>query len=64
MGVDLIIKIAGVGILTSVVSHVLKNAGKDDFAIFSTLAGVVVVLMMVLDVVSELFGNIRTMFGL
>ena len=64
MGVDLIIKIAGVGILTSVVSHILKNAGKDDFAIFSTLAGVVVVLMMVLDVVADLFGSIKTMFGL
>ena len=64
MGVDLIIKIAGIGILTAVVSQVLKNAGKDDFAIFSTLAGVVVVLMMVLDVIANLFGSIKTMFGL
>ena len=64
MGVDLIIKIAGVGILTAVVSQILKNSGKDDFAMLSTLAGVVIVLMMVLDVVYNLFGTIRTMFGL
>ena len=51
MGVDLIIKIAGIGILTAVVSQVLKNSGKDDFATLSTLAGVVVVLLMVLNVI-------------
>ena len=64
MGVDLIIKIAGIGILTGVVTQVLKHAGKDDMATFATLAGVVVVLMLVLNVVSDLFETIKTMFGL
>ncbi len=64
MDVDLIIKIAGIGILTGVVTQVLKHTGKDDIATFATLAGVVVVFMLVLDVVSDLFETVRTMFGL
>lgn len=64
MEVDLIIKIAGIGILTAVVTQVLKHSGKDDIATFATLAGVVVVLMLVLDVVADLFETVRTMFGL
>lgn len=64
MGVDLIIKIAGIGLLTSVISQVLKHSGKDDMATFATLAGVVIVLMMVLDIVVQLFDTVKTMFGL
>ena len=64
MEVDLIIKIAGIGILTGVVSQVLKHTGKDDIATFATLAGVVVVLMLVLNVVSDLFETVKTIFGL
>ncbi|MCI7003014.1 MAG: stage III sporulation protein AC [Clostridia bacterium] len=64
MGVDLIIKIAGIGLLTAVISQVLKHSGKDDMATFATLSGVVVVLMMVLDIVYELFNTVKTMFGL
>lgn len=64
MGVDLIIKIAGIGLLTAVISQVLKHSGKDDMATFATLAGVVVVLMMVLDIVAQLFESVKTMFGL
>ena len=55
MGVDLIIKIAGIGILTGVVTQILKHTGKDDIATLATLAGVAVVLMMVLDIVVDLF---------
>ena len=64
MGVDLIIKIAGIWLLTAVISQVLKHSGKDDMATFATLAGVVVVLMMVLDIVYELCNTVKTMFGL
>ena len=64
MGVDIIIKIAGVGILTGVISQILKHTGKDDIATLATLAGVAVVLMMVLDVVVNLFDSVKTMFGL
>lgn len=64
MEVDLIIKIAGIGILTGVVNQVLKHTGKDDIATFATLAGVVVTIMLILNVVSDLFGIVKTMFGL
>lgn len=64
MGVELIIKIAGIGLLTAVVAQVLKHAGKDEMATFATLSGVVVVLTMVLDIVFQLFETVRTMFGL
>lgn len=64
MGVDLIIKIAGIGLLTAVITQVLKHAGKDDIATFATLAGVVVVLMMILDIVVQLFETVKTAFGL
>ena len=64
VGVDLIIKIAGIGLLTGIVTQVLKHTGKDDIATLATLAGVVVVLMLVLNIVSELFDTVKTMFGL
>lgn len=64
MEVDLIIKIAGIGILTAVVTQVLKHSGKDDIATFATLAGVVVVLMLILNLVSDLFETVKTLFGL
>lgn len=63
MGVDIIFKIAAIGILTAVVGQVLKHSGKDDIATLSTLAGVVIVLFMVLNLISELFETIKTMFG-
>jgi len=62
--VDLIIKIAGIGILTGIVTQILKHTGKDDIATFATLAGLVVVIMLVLNIVSDLFGTVRAMFGL
>ena len=60
----MIIKIAGIGILTGVVTQILKHTGKDDIATFATLAGLVVVIMLVLNIVSDLFSTVRTMFGL
>ncbi len=64
MGIDLIIKIAGVGILSSVVSQILKNLGKDDIATFTTLASVIVVLIMLISSIAELFESVKTIFSL
>lgn len=64
MDIDLIFKIAGVGILISVLNVVLKQAGKDEQAQMLTLAGVVVVLMMVIQMISRLFQSVSTMFRL
>jgi stage III sporulation protein AC len=64
MGVDIIFKIAAIGILVSVVNQILKHSGKDEIATLTTLAGLVIVLLMVIDLINELFTTIRTMFFL
>lgn len=61
--VDIIFKIAAIGILTAVVSQILKNSGKEDISTLATLAGVVVVLFMVLAMIGDLFSTIKTMFN-
>ncbi len=64
MEVDLIFKIAAIGILVSVLSLVIARSGRDEQALMVTLAGLVVVLMMVVQEISRLFDLIKTLFGL
>ncbi|MBO4412855.1 MAG: stage III sporulation protein AC [Clostridia bacterium] len=64
MGVEIIFKIAAVGILTAVVNQILKHANKEEIATLSTLAGLVIVLLMVLDLINTLFSTVKTMFNL
>ncbi len=64
MGVEILFKIAGIGLLTAVINQILTQAGKNEIATLSTLAGVVVVLVMVVDMVADLFGTIKNLFGL
>ena len=63
MQIDLIIKIAVVGILVAVINIVLKNSGREEQGLMVTLAGIVVVLLMVFNEVNNLFESVRTMFG-
>ena len=62
MGVEIIFKIAAIGILTAVVTQILKQTGKDEIGTLATLAGLVIVLIMVLSLIGDLFGTIKTMF--
>ncbi len=64
MDVEIILKIAGIGVLVAVVAQVLKQAGKEEIATLVTLAGLVVVLVMVVDMISELFSAVGNMFYL
>lgn len=64
MNVDLIFKIAAIGILVSVLNQVLSRAGRDEQATMTTLAGLVVVLMMVVREISALFALVKDLFGL
>lgn len=64
MDVELIFKIAAIGILVSVLNQVLTRSGRDEQATMVTLAGLVVVLMIVVQKISELFELIRTLFRL
>ena len=64
MDVDLIFKIAAIGILVSVLNQVLTRSGRDEQATMTTLAGLVVVLMMVVQQISSLFELVKDLFGL
>ena len=64
MDIQIVFKIAAVGILVAVTGQVLQRAGRDDMAMLTTLAGLVVVLFWVIAYVSELFDTIRTLFDL
>jgi stage III sporulation protein AC len=64
MSVDIIFKIAAVGILASVVCTILKHSGKEDIATFVSLAAVVICLLMVLNLISDLFTTVKTLFSL
>lgn len=64
MDVDLIFKIAAIGILVSVLNQVLSRSGRDEQATMTTLAGLVVVLMMVVQEISDLFKLVKNLFGL
>ena len=64
MDVDLIFKIAAIGILVSVLNQVLTRSGRDEQATMTTLAGLVVVLMMVVQEISDLFNLVKNLYGL
>lgn len=64
MNVDLIFKIAAIGILVSVLHQVLVRAGREDQAMLTTLTGLIVVLSMVIKEISTLFNSVKTMFNL
>ena len=63
MGVEIIFKIAAVGVLTAVVGQVLKHSGKDEIATLTTLAGLIVALLMVLNLITNLFDAVKTLFN-
>ena len=62
MDVDLILKIAAIGILVAVLNQLLVRSGREEQAMMTTLAGLVVVLMMMVRQISELFELIKTLF--
>ena len=64
MELDLIFKIAAVGIIVAVLNQILKKTDHDEQAMMLTVAGLVIVLMMLIPAIDELFGTIRSVFGL
>ncbi|PWM41010.1 MAG: stage III sporulation protein AC [Clostridiales bacterium] len=64
MDVDLIFRIAAIGIIVAVLNQVLVRSGREEQAMMTTLAGLVVVLMMVVQQISTLFDTVKTLFGL
>ena len=64
MDVDLIFKIAAIGILVAVLNLILVRSGRDEQALLTTLAGLVVVLMVLLQQISDLFSLMKDLFSL
>lgn len=63
MGVDLLFRIAGIGILVAVLNQVLAKSGRDEQAMLITLAGLVVVLAIVIKEIVNLFNTVKAMFN-
>ncbi len=64
MNVDLIFKIAAIGIIVAVLNQLLIRSGREEQAMMTTLAGLIVVLMMLIQQISVLFKTIKSLFGL
>ena len=64
MDIDLIFKVAGIGIIVAVLNLVLKRAEREEQAMLTTLAGLIVVLMLIISQISELFSTVKSVFGL
>ena len=64
MDIDLIFKIAAIGIIVAVLNQLLIRSGREEQAMMTTLAGLIVVLMMVIQEIDNLFETIKSIFGL
>lgn len=64
MDVDFIFKVAAIGIIVAVLGQLLTRSGREDQAMLTSLAGLVVVMLMLVDVIGELFDTIKSVFGL
>ena len=63
MGIEVIFKIAAVGLITAMVGAILKKSGKDEIATLVGLVGLVIVLLLVLDMLPHLFTTMQSVFG-
>lgn len=64
MNIDMVFKIAAIGILVAVLSQVLERTGREDMATLTGVAGLVLVLLMVVNVIAQLFSSVKSIFGL
>ena len=64
MQVQQLLRIAGIGILVTVIAQILTRAGREDMAMLTTIAGLAIVLMLVVTLVAELLTNVQSIVGL
>lgn len=64
MEIDIIFKIAAVGIIVTIVCQILKKSDREDIATIVSLAGLIIVLAVVIDMVADLFDSVRNIFDL
>ena len=63
MDVSLILRVAGVGVLVSIASSILNKTGRDEQAMLVTVAGIIVVMLMLVGEMGELFLSVQSIFG-
>lgn len=59
---EIIFKLAGIGLITSIVNQILKYCGKEEIASVTTLAGLIISLLMVVNLVQDLFNTVKSLF--
>ena len=64
MDIEIIFKVAAVGLIVAVLNQLHSRSGRDEYTMITTLAGIIIVLMMVLPYVGTLFGYVRSVFDL
>lgn len=64
MDIDMIFKIAAIGIIVAILNQLLIRSGREEQALLTTIAGLIVALMMVISQISDLFSTIKSTFGL
>ncbi len=62
MDIDIIFKIAAIGVAIAVLNQILIRAGREDTAMMTTLAGIIIVLFLIIDMISEFFETVKTLF--
>lgn len=62
MGIEIIIKIAAIGLLTAIIGQILKQTGREEISTIATLAGLILVIIMVLNLIGELFTTFNNLF--
>ena len=64
LDVSLLLKIGGIGVLIIILDKVLKSGGKDDIAVITNIAGIVIILLMIVSLIGNLFQSVRSIFML
>ncbi|MDL2258533.1 stage III sporulation protein AC [Eubacteriales bacterium OttesenSCG-928-K08] len=64
MNVDMLFRIAGIGILVAVITQLLKQSGRDEMATIAAITGLVIGLLMMVDIIGDLFESVRQVFQL
>ncbi len=64
MGIEIVIKIAVIGLLVAIINQILSKCGRDEYALLVTLAGLLVIFMMVIPYINELIGTLSSILDL
>ena len=64
MDIEIIFKVAAVGLIVAVLNQLLSRSGREEYTMITTLSGLILVLMMVIPYISRLFGYVRSVFDL